>query len=61
MVTNKYSEMLHLLEAEGLLELSVVEELFSVHYTLHEPGNLYILQSLIFLDPDLKKNIYIYI
>ncbi len=33
METNKYSEMLHLLEAEGLLDLSVVEDLFSVHYT----------------------------
>ncbi|XP_055063258.2 uncharacterized protein [Misgurnus anguillicaudatus] len=33
MVTNKYSEMLHSLEAEGLLDLSVVEDLFSVHYS----------------------------
>ncbi|KAI2646669.1 Dynein axonemal heavy chain 9 [Labeo rohita] len=32
-VTNKYSHMLHSLEAEGLLDLSVVEELFCVHYT----------------------------
>ncbi|KAI2665790.1 Baculoviral IAP repeat-containing protein 1e [Labeo rohita] len=32
-VTNKYSDMLHSLEAEGLLDLSVVEELFCVHYT----------------------------
>ncbi|KAL0165569.1 hypothetical protein M9458_037413, partial [Cirrhinus mrigala] len=33
MVTIKYSDMLHSLEAEGLLDLSVVEELFCVHYT----------------------------
>uniref|UniRef100_A0A671KLJ7 Uncharacterized LOC107670560 n=1 Tax=Sinocyclocheilus anshuiensis TaxID=1608454 RepID=A0A671KLJ7_9TELE len=33
MVTNKYSDMLHSLEAEGLLDISVVEDLFSVHYT----------------------------
>lgn len=33
MVTNKYLDMLHSLESEGLLDLSVVEDLFSVHYT----------------------------
>ncbi|KAA0710510.1 hypothetical protein E1301_Tti012592 [Triplophysa tibetana] len=33
MVTSKYLEMLHSLESEGLLDISVVEDLFSVHYT----------------------------
>ncbi|KAK2905471.1 hypothetical protein QQF64_033916 [Cirrhinus molitorella] len=33
MVTNKYSDMLHSLEAEGLLDISVVEDLFSTLFS----------------------------
>ncbi len=42
METNKYSDMQHLLEAEGLLDLSVVEDLFqcALHFSHKNPGRL---------------------